>query len=102
MSSLGFSSQELADLKTVYELFDVSGDCRIDTEELRKALRLLGFKVSRKKVQQMTSDVQIHGSGAVRGLTDYSAFLQIVSKLQGTSYDKHGEISQVQSYIIST
>ena len=95
MSSLGFSPQELADLKIVYELFDVSGHGSIDTEELRKALRLLGFKVSRKKVQQMTSDVQILGSCSVRGLTDYGAFLQIVSKLQGSSYDRHGEISQV-------
>ena len=41
-----FSAQELRDLKMVYEVFDASGAGLIDANELRKALRVLGFKVS--------------------------------------------------------
>lgn len=95
-SALGFSLQELADLRGVYELFDVNGQGGIEVDELWKALRLLGFKVSRRRVHQMHSDLQdSQGSAAASRPVDYRVFLQVVNKLQGSSYDRHGEILQV-------
>ena len=98
---LGFTSQEVADVRLVFDLFDASKQGSVQLEDLRKALRLLGFKVSREKVQQIASDVQTPGSrDLVRGRTDFTAFLQVLSKLQGTSYDKHGEIVQVRAQLV--
>ena len=95
---LGFTHQEVADVRLVFDLFDASKQGSVQLEDLRKALRLLGFKVSREKVQQIASDVQTPGSrDLVRGRTDFTAFLQVLSKLQGSSYDRHEEILQVRA-----
>ena len=94
MSKLGFTAQEIRDLQLVFDVFDSVHRGYIQHEDLRRALKILGFKVSRASVQQLTSDIEIPGK-TVRGQTDFDSFLQMVSKLQGSSYDKHGEIIQV-------
>lgn len=94
MSALGFTAQEERDLQLVFDVFDSVKRGYIQLEDLRKALRLLGFKVSRASVQQLASDVEVPGK-TVRGQIDFQSFLQVVSNLQGSSYDKHGEIMQV-------
>ncbi len=91
----GFTAQEVADVRVVYEVFAVPDRGWISLDDLRKALRLLGFKISRERVQQVAAEVQ--NKVLMRGQTDFTALLQIVSKLQGSSYDKHGEIAQVRS-----
>ncbi len=92
-----FTPQEVADVRLAFDLYDVSKDGWINLQDLRKALRLLGFRVSRENVQQMASDLQAPGSRSVtRGQTDFATFLQVLRKLQGSSYDKHGEIVQVR------
>lgn len=93
----GFSAQEVADVKLVYELFDVTKQGSITLEELRKALKLLGFKVTRERVQQIASDVETPSSK--RGHMSFNAFLQVISSLQGSSYDRYSEIVQVNVLI---
>jgi len=97
------TNQEVCDVRMVFELFDPTNTGSINLEDLRKALKLLGFKVSRERVQQLASDVQTRtpaaGPGSktvVRGAADFDSFQQVVRKLQGSSYDKHGEIVQVR------
>ncbi len=90
---LGFTPQEVSDVRIVFDVFDVPGRGWIPLDDLRKALRLLGFKISRERVQQVAAEVQ--GKALMRGQTDFPAFLHTVSKLQGSSYDKYGEIMQV-------
>ena len=97
MATVDFTGQEIADIRMVFGLFDTTNKGTITLEDLRKALKLLGFNVSREKAQQLSSDVQTPSRVGLRGATDVNAFLQIVSKLQGSSYDKHGEIVQVHS-----
>lgn len=98
---LGFTPQEIADVRLVFELYDVSKGGWITLDDLRKALKLLGFRVSRENVQQMATDLQTPGSMAVnRGQTDFATFLQVLRKLQGSSYDTYGEIAQVKGALI--
>ena len=99
MAGSCFTAQERRDLEFVYKVFDVEGKAAIEHQMLRKALRLLGFKISSRTVQQMSEDVRvstcIKNSHSTRNLTNYEGFVQIVSKLQGASYDQYEEILQV-------
>ncbi len=97
---LGFTPQEVTDVRVVFDVFDVPGRGWIPLDDLRKALRLLGFKISRERVQQVAAEVQ--GKALMRGQTDFPAFLHMVSKLQGSSYDKYGEIVQVSHCLYCT
>ena len=93
---LGFTAQEVRDLRLVWNVFDVSNRNMLEYEDLRKALKLLGFKVTRSSVQQLAQNIQEPGSKMLtRNQVDFDGFLQAVSKLQGSSYDAHSEIAQV-------
>lgn len=93
--SSSFTSQEVRDLEFVYRTFDVNGQGFIEGEEVRKGLRLLGFKVSHKIVQHMLQDLNSEQTKKLRNATDFEGFLEIVAKLQGSSYDQHEELLQV-------
>ena len=96
--NLGFAAQEVRDLEFVYKIFSVEEKATLDNDELRKALRLLGFKASHTTVQQMARDVVLSSSQtkqSTRNQTDFEGFLQIVAKLQGSSVDQYEEIKQV-------
>lgn len=100
-----FSAQETRDLRFVFDLFDTAGEGRVSPDDARKALRLLGFKsaethsavqealrrsfIYRRRQQQQ----QQHGQRS-RELS-FDDFLAAVAKLQGCSYDAHGELMQV-------
>ncbi len=88
-----FTAQEVRDLEFVYKVFDVTGSGVIDSEEVNKALRLLGFKVSRKTVRQMLQDLDV--STRTKSETNFDGLLEIVAKLQGSSFDQHEEIMEV-------
>ena len=94
-ASAGFTAQEVRDLRMVFGAYDVSARGLVDAEDLRRALRVLGFKVSRRTVQEMGKDVDVEGT--LRGRVDFEGFLQVVARLQGSSYDSHEEIIQVCS-----
>ena len=83
----------MRDLQTVFTVFDPSARGWVEGEDVRKALKTLGFKCSRRSVQEMIRDVDVKGEG--RGRVDFDGFVQVVAKLQGASYDTHGEILQV-------
>lgn len=99
--NFGFTSQEIRDLEFVYQTFDVNGRGLIEGEEVRKALKLLGFKVTHKMVLQMLQDLVISTSPPItsksrtRNVANFEGFLRIVSRLQGSNYDQHDEIMQV-------
>ena len=96
---LGFTAQEVRDLRLVWNIFDASNRNTLEYEDLRKALKLLGFKVTRSSVQQLAQDIQEPGNTMLaRNQVDFDGFLQAVSKLQGSSYDTHSEIAQVSCY----
>ena len=109
-----FSEQELRDLQYVFQLFDGGGNGFLEIEDLRKALGLLGLKLSFKNLRQMAQDVELSkwraASSSVGGgsksrfdntkkpKTDLQGFLHIVAGLQDTSYDHYEEMGQVRKY----
>ena len=98
---LGFTAQEVRDLRLVWNVFDVNERGMLEYEDVRKALKLLGFKVTRSSVQQLAQNTQLPGSKTLaRGQIDFDGFLQSVSKLQGSSYDTYSEIMQVLNEVI--
>lgn len=91
-----FTSQEVRDLEFVYRIFDVAGRDVIESGEVKKALRLLAFKVSNSTVQHLLQDLQLSNTPRQRNTTNFEGFLEIVAKLQRNSYDQHEEIAQVK------
>ena len=92
----GYTKQEIRDLEFVFRVFDVSGCGVIDSDEVRKALRLLAFKVNRKTTYQLLQglDVSAKPKGS-KNEVDFDGFLEIVTKLQRSSFDHHEEIMKV-------
>jgi hypothetical protein len=103
MAGGGFTAQELRDLEFVYKIYDVSGCGIIENEELRKALRLLGFKVNGKTVHQLLQGLgtSTRAKASSTNAVDFEGFLEIVTKLQGASFDQHEEINDVMLHIMS-
>lgn len=97
-----FTAQEIHDLEFVFRTFDCEGRGLIQAEEVRKALGHLAFKVSRKTVQQLLQDLELANSKSasrkIAGSTDFEGFLNIIAKLQGTSYDHYDEIAKVSYF----
>lgn len=82
--------QEFRDLRTVFEIFDSDSDGLINTPELRRAMRTLGFKVSREEVARIISDA----SNKQRQCLDFNEFLETVIDHQGDTRDIYEEILQ--------
>ncbi|KAL8623734.1 hypothetical protein ACOMHN_040080 [Nucella lapillus] len=81
---------EVRDLRAVFEIFDTDCDGLIVAAELRKAMRTLGFKITRDEAQQLIADVSIKG----RESLDFNEFLETVIDRQGDTRDIYDEILQ--------
>ncbi|XP_077998441.1 uncharacterized protein LOC144451471 [Glandiceps talaboti] len=81
--------QEIRDLKTVYDAFS-NRKGKIDVDSLRRAMRALGFILTRQEAREMINDVDINRTGSV----DFNEFLEFVIQRQGTARDIHDEIRQ--------
>ncbi|KAK7093578.1 uncharacterized protein [Littorina saxatilis] len=82
--------QEVRDLRAVFEIFDTDSDGLLAAPELKKAMRTLGFKLSREEAQQVISDVSMKG----RTSLDFNEFLETVIARQGDTRDVYDEILQ--------
>ncbi|XP_028514856.1 caltractin [Exaiptasia diaphana] len=82
--------QEIRDLKVVFDTFDTDRSGSIDASELRKAMRALGFKISRSSIQSMIRDLDADESGKI----EFNEFLDFVVSRQGDGRDVHDEILQ--------
>ncbi|XP_062575239.1 uncharacterized protein LOC134237160 [Saccostrea cucullata] len=84
------TSEEIADLKVVFDMFDVKGKGYINATDLKKALAMLGFRASKAVLGNMISEVA--GENKVR--VTFTNFLDFVVKSQGDGPDPYGEIKQ--------
>ncbi|XP_020608266.1 caltractin-like isoform X3 [Orbicella faveolata] len=82
--------QEIRDLKLVFDVFDTDKSGSIDARELRKAMRALGFKISRESIEDMIADLDIDKSGSI----EFDEFLEFIIARQGDGRDVHNEIVQ--------
>ncbi|XP_076814974.1 uncharacterized protein LOC143461089 [Clavelina lepadiformis] len=80
--------QEIRDLKLVFDAFDVDNSNTIDLKELHRAMRILGFRVSRNEVRQMMADVDTQNKGEI----SFSDFLRFIIERQSDSRDIFEEI----------
>ncbi|XP_071083054.1 uncharacterized protein [Haliotis cracherodii] len=82
------TSQEVRDLRVVFEIFDASSTGFLGPLELKKAMRVLGFKISRDEARRMIMDVSLKG----RAKIDFNEFLETVIDRQGDNRDVYEEI----------
>ena len=61
--------------------------------QFARSLKVLGFRPSRRVLGEMSQAVDVQGTA--KGTVSFEGFMEIVVRLQGTSYDSHGEIVQV-------
>ncbi|CAD5119581.1 DgyrCDS8183 [Dimorphilus gyrociliatus] len=82
------TSDEIHDLGIVFDTFDSNEDGYIGPYELRRALKVLGFKISREKAQQLVHESSAKGIWAI----SFNEFLDLVIEKQGESRDVYQEI----------
>ncbi|PVD36854.1 hypothetical protein C0Q70_03844 [Pomacea canaliculata] len=79
---------EVRDLRTVFEIFDTNTDGLLCGSELRKAMRTLGFKLTKDDIQEIVS----HIGNNQNGFISFNDFLETVIDRQGDSRDVYDEI----------
>ncbi|XP_071828680.1 uncharacterized protein [Apostichopus japonicus] len=84
------TSQDIRDLRDVFDAFDREQHGFISILDLRKALRVLGFRIKRNDVYEIARDVGIERLGDV----SFSEMLEVIISMQGDSRDEYEEISQ--------
>jgi len=82
--------QEIRDLKMVFDAFDTDGSGSVDEKELRRAMRVLGFEMSKETIREMIADLDTDNSGEI----EFDEFLEFILSKQGEGRDIHGEIMQ--------
>ena len=53
------------EINEAFELFDKDGSNNIDTEELKDALRALGFVYDKRKIKELMEQADKDGSGLI-------------------------------------
>ncbi|XP_002737188.1 uncharacterized protein LOC100368683 [Saccoglossus kowalevskii] len=81
--------QEIRDLKTVFDAFS-NRRRQIDAISLQRAMRALGFKITRSDAREMIRDVDVDRTGMI----EFNEFLEFVIQHQGSAQDIHDEIKQ--------
>jgi len=89
MTRRGLTSSEKTDLTEVFALCDSDSSGLIDWQELRRALRGLGFPVSKKESRALLRQADKHDE---IGLIEASQFLEIVESLSLADHARHREI----------
>lgn len=63
------------DIREAFDLFDTDGTGKIDTKELKVAIRALGFEPKKEEIKRMIADVDNEGSGKL----SFDDFLELMS-----------------------
>lgn len=74
---LGFSINELKELRSVFDQLDTDGSNAIDIGEARQALNLLNRKIAEEQFRQVWQKIDVDGSDEL----DFSEFLRLMSIL---------------------
>ncbi|XP_006814321.1 uncharacterized protein LOC102804730 [Saccoglossus kowalevskii] len=84
------TSQEIQDLKLVFDTFDRDHKGCIDSDDLRRAMRALGFKLTPRELDEMIADLD----NDQKGLVTFNDFLEFIVNKQGNARDIYDEIVQ--------
>lgn len=69
------SEEQKTDIKEAFDLFDAEGTGKIDTKELKVAMRALGFEPKKEEIKKMIADIDKEGTGKL----SYDDFLALMS-----------------------
>merc|ERR1712137_1000192 len=72
---MGLTDEQVQQIAQAFQLFDTDGSGTIETQELKIAMRALGFELKQEEIGKMVRDVDEDGSGAV----DYPEFLEMMA-----------------------
>lgn len=98
MAEERYTSQELRDLRSVFDTYNPTGTGEITVKDLKRILRAIGLSCSQQRlVEALKDDSQtvVRENFIVR----FENLLDVVEKLQGDDYDLYGEIEQAFSII---
>merc|ERR1712137_900307 len=69
------TDEQVQQIAQSFQLFDTDGSGTIETQELKIAMRALGFEPKQEEIDKMVRDVDDDGSGSV----DYPEFLEMMA-----------------------
>lgn len=69
------SEEQKTDIKEAFDLFDTEGTGKIDTKELKVAIRALGFEPKKEEIKKMIADIDKEGTGKL----SFDDFLALMS-----------------------
>jgi Ca2+-binding EF-hand superfamily protein len=86
----GLTEQEIDEIREAFNLFDTDGSGTIDPNELKEAMKSLGFDNKNQTVYQMISDIDKDGKGYI----NFDEFLDALT-VQMSSSDSKEDILKV-------
>merc|ERR1712176_493103 len=69
------TDEQVGQIAQAFQLFDTDGSGTIETQELKIAMRALGFEPKQEEIDKMVRDVDDDGSGSV----DFPEFLDMMA-----------------------
>ncbi|XP_069691918.1 uncharacterized protein [Periplaneta americana] len=70
------TEEQKGDIKEAFDLFDAEGAGKIETKELKVAMRALGFEPRKEEIKKMIADVDKEGTGYL----SYDEFLGLMTQ----------------------
>jgi len=90
------SEEQIEVFKQAFDLFDADGSGVIDANELKEAMRALGFEVTKKQVDEMIEEVDQDGSGTI----DLDEFIYMMKKKLLEERNIEEEIEKTFKYFV--
>uniref|UniRef100_A0A1B6CM56 EF-hand domain-containing protein n=1 Tax=Clastoptera arizonana TaxID=38151 RepID=A0A1B6CM56_9HEMI len=81
------TEEQKADIKEAFDMFDKEGNGKIDTKELKIAIRALGFEPKKEEIKKMLSEIDKEDTGVL----SYEEFLMLMAQKM-TEKDSKEEI----------
>ncbi|VEN63958.1 unnamed protein product [Callosobruchus maculatus] len=69
------SEDQKNDIREAFDLFDSEGTGKIDSKDLKVAIRALGFEPKKEEIKKMIADIDKDGTGQI----SFDDFLQLMS-----------------------
>lgn len=101
------TEQQKNELETVFHLMDEDGSGSIDTQELHHAFRLLGFRLSKKEIQELVDEVDHDKTGELEWTEFIEIFLETLRRLSEEKREEEelgepGKTNQVPLALMAT
>lgn len=69
------TDEQKNDIKEAFDLFDSEGSGKIDTKDLKVAIRALGFEPKKEEIKKMIADIDTKGTGKL----SFEDFMQLMT-----------------------